>query len=151
MSLLTEQIMSCIGLALPPVRFEVSRNDIRKYAVATGQRQVRFLAGDEAPLMFLFSVLMPVLPLDQLRQDGHCPDNPLLPQLPLKRILAGGSRYKVHGRIYPGDVLVCRQSLVDIHEKQGSDGPLIFLVFENRFENEAGEPLVIEHLTRIAR
>lgn len=151
MSLLTAQIKACIGLALPPVRFEVSRQDIRKYAVATSQRQARFLAGDEAPLMFLFSVLMPVLPLDQLREDGHFPDNPLLPELPLKRILAGGSRYQVHQRIYPGDVLVCRQTLVDIHEKQGSDGPLIFLVFENRFENEAGEPLVIEQLTRIAR
>ena len=101
--------------------------------------------------MFLFSVLMPVLPLDQLREDGHFPDNALLPELPLKRILAGGSRYQVHRRIYPGDVLVCRQTVVDIHEKQGSDGTLIFLVFENRFESEAGEPLVIEHLTRIAR
>lgn len=151
MSLLTAEIKACIGLALPPVRFEVSRQDIRKYAVATGQRQARFLAGDEAPLMFLFSVLMPVLPLDQLRDDGHFPDNALLPELPLKRILAGGSRYQVHRRIYPGDVLVCRQTLVDIHEKQGSDGPLIFLVFENRFESEAGEPLVIEYLTRIAR
>lgn len=151
MSLLTAEIKACIGLALPPVRFEVSRHDIRKYAAATGQRQARFLAGDEAPLMFLFSVLMPVLPLDQLREDGHFPDNALLPELPLKRILAGGSRYQVHRRIYPGDVLVCRQTVVDIHEKQGSDGPLIFLVFENRFESEAGEPLVIEHLTRIAR
>ncbi|NWA66541.1 FAS1-like dehydratase domain-containing protein [Pseudomonas reactans] len=151
MSLLTAEIKACIGLALPPVRFEVSRQDIRKYAAATGQRQARFLAGDEAPLMFLFSVLMPVLPLDQLREDGHFPDNALLPELPLKRILAGGSRYQVHRRIYPGDVLVCRQTVVDIHEKQGSDGPLIFLVFENRFESEAGEPLVIEHLTRIAR
>lgn len=151
MSLLTAEITACIGQALAPVLFQVNRQDIRKYAVATGQRQARFLAGDEAPLMFLFSVLMPVLPLDHLREDGHFPDSPLLPELPLKRILAGGSRYEVHRRIYPGDVLVCRQTLVDIHEKQGAEGPLIFLVFENRFENEAGEPLVTEYLTRIAR
>ena len=58
MSLLTEQIMSCIGLALPPVRFEVSRNDIRKYAVATGQRQARFLAGDEAAVTAMVEALI---------------------------------------------------------------------------------------------
>lgn len=93
--------MGCIGLALPPVRFEVSRQDIRKYAVATGQRQARFLAGDEAPLMFLFSVLMPVLPLEQLREDGHFPDNPLLPELPLKRILAGAAATRCTGGFIP--------------------------------------------------
>ena len=48
-------------------------------------------------------------------------------------------------------MLLCRQTLVDIYQKQGADGPLIFLVFENRFETEAGEPVVTERLTRIAR
>ncbi|WP_325919591.1 FAS1-like dehydratase domain-containing protein [Pseudomonas frederiksbergensis] len=151
MSLITESIRSCIGAALPPVRFEVCRSDIRKYAVATGQRQARFLNGDEAPLMFLFGVLMPVLPLDQLLEDGRQPDNPLVPELPLKRIMAGGCQYQVHRRIRAGDVLVCRQTLVDIYEKEGAQGPLIFLVFENRFESEAGLLLVTERLTRIAR
>jgi 3-methylfumaryl-CoA hydratase len=151
MSLITESIKSCIGASLPPVRFEVNRNDIRKYAVATGQRQQRFLTGDEAPLMFLFGVLMPVLPLDELLTDGRQPDSPLIPELPLKRIMAGGSEYQVHGRIFAGDVLVCRQTLADIYEKQGAEGPLIFLVFENRFETESGSPLVTERLIRIAR
>ena len=151
MGLVTEAIRSQIGASLPPLRFEVSRNDIRKYAVASGQRLQRFLDGDEAPLLFLFSVLMPVLPLDQLLADGHKPDDALIPELPLKRIMAGGSEYAVHRGIYPGDVLLCQQTLVDIYEKQGAEGPLIFLVFENRFETEAGEPVVTERLTRIAR
>ena len=151
MSLITESIQRCIGASLPPLRFEVNRNDIRKYAVATGQRQQRFLSGDEAPLLFLFGVLMPVLPLDELLEDGRQPDSPLIPELPLKRIMAGGSEYQVHRRIFAGDVLICRQTLADIYEKQGAQGPLIFLVFENRFETEAGTPVVTERLIRIAR
>ncbi|TBU77146.1 FAS1-like dehydratase domain-containing protein [Phytopseudomonas daroniae] len=151
MGLLTAAIRSHIGASLPAVRFEVQRSDIRKYAVATGQQQARYLNGDEAPLLFLFSALMPVLPLDQLLADGHKPDDALIPELPLKRILAGGSEFEVHRAIRPGDVLLCRQTLVDIQEKQGSEGPLIFLLFENRFESEQGEPVVTERLTRIAR
>ena len=151
MGLLTTEMLSHIGATLPPVRFEVSRNDLRKYAVATGQRQARFINGDEAPLLFLFSLLMPVVPLDALLEDGHKPDDALVPELPLKRILAGGSAYQVHGKILAGEVLLFRQTLADMYEKQGSDGPLIFLVFENRFESVTGEPLVTERLTRIAR
>lgn len=151
MTLITQAIKNHVGASLPPLSFEVTRSDIRKYAIATGQQQTRFLQGDEAPLLFLFGVLMPVLPLDQLLADGHHPDSSLLPELPLKRIMAGGSQYEIHRQIFPGDVLVCRQTLTDIYEKQGSEGPLIFMVFENRFETEAGEPLVTEILTRIAR
>jgi 3-methylfumaryl-CoA hydratase len=151
MPLITDDMRSRIGSALPPFRFEINRNDVRKYAVATGQRQTRFLSGDEAPLLFLFSAMMPVLPLDALRADGHPPDNPLIPELPLKRIMAGGSEYEVRGRLRAGDVLYCTQKLVDIVEKQGSEGPLIFLVFENRFDDEAGNAVVTERLTRIAR
>ncbi|MDR5761426.1 MaoC family dehydratase N-terminal domain-containing protein [Caballeronia sp. LZ035] len=150
-SLITEDMRSRIGATLPPFRFEISRQDVRKYAVATGQRQARFLSGDEAPLLFLFSAMMPVLPLDALRADGHAPDNPLIPELPLKRIMAGGSEYEVRGRLRAGDVLHCTQTLVDLFEKQGSDGPLIFLVFENRFDDDSGHTVVIERLTRIAR
>jgi 3-methylfumaryl-CoA hydratase len=151
MGLLTDEIRSHIGATLPPERFEITRNDLRKYAVATGQRHARFINGDEAPLLFLFSLLMPVLPLEALLEDGHKPDSPLIPVLPLKRILAGGSEYQVHARIFPGDVVVLRQTLSDIYEKQGAEGPLIFLVFENRFESVSGLPLVTERLTRIAR
>jgi 3-methylfumaryl-CoA hydratase len=151
MSIVTDEIRSKIGASLPPFQFQINRNDVRKYAVATGQRQTRFLSGDEAPLLFLFSALMPVLPLDKLRPDGHVPDNPLIPELPLKRIMAGGSEFDVRGRLRAGDILTCTQTLVDIYEKQGAEGPLVFLVFENRFDNEKGESVVIERLTRIAR
>ncbi|SDV48733.1 FAS1-like dehydratase domain-containing protein [Chitinasiproducens palmae] len=151
MSVLTDEIRRQIGAQLPPFTFECSRQDIRKYAVATGQRAARFLSGDEAPLMFLFGAMMPVLPLDALLADGRQPDSPLIPDLPLKRIMAGGSEYQVHRRIMGGEMLVCKQSLADIFEKSGSEGPLIFLVFENRFETPDGEPVVTERLTRIAR
>ncbi|KAF1045542.1 FAS1-like dehydratase domain-containing protein [Xylophilus sp.] len=151
MALLTEDILRRKGASLQPLHFEVTRSDIRKYAVATGQREERFLRGDEAPLLFLFGALMPITPLAQLRADGHPPDDPLIPALPLERIMAGGSEYEVFGAIRPGDALTVRRTLKDIYEKEGSQGPLIFLVIENRFERAGGEAVAVERLTRIAR
>jgi hypothetical protein len=48
MTLLTEEHRRWIGHEDPPVTVEVSRRDIVKYAIATGQLQEKYLRGDEA-------------------------------------------------------------------------------------------------------
>ncbi|MEQ9123577.1 MAG: acyl dehydratase, partial [Alphaproteobacteria bacterium] len=57
--LVDEAARAWIGRSQPPVKVEVSRRDIQKYAVATEQRQQKYLDGDEAPPMFLFGLLRP--------------------------------------------------------------------------------------------
>lgn len=151
MNLLTPELKAAIGRQLPPVTAEVTRREICKYSAATGQRLQRFINGDEAPPMFLFGLFLPVLPREALKPDGLPPDTGLVPELPLKRVMAGGSEQRWHRGIFPGDVLVSRQTLVDLFEKQGSQGPLIFAVVENRVETEQGEPVMTERVTRIAR
>lgn len=151
MSLLTPELKAHIGRALPPVKAEVTRREIRKYAVATGQRLQRFLDGDEAPPMFLFGLFLPIVEREHLLPDGRQPDSSVVPELPLKRVMAGGTEATFYRGIYPGDVLVSTRKLVDLFEKQGSQGPLIFAVVENRVETEAGEPVMTEYVTRIAR
>lgn len=151
MTLLTPELKAAVGRQLPPLRADVTRREICKYSAATGQRLQRFLDGDEAPPMFLFGLFMPVLPRDQLKADGLPPDTGLVPELPLPRVMAGGTEQKWYRGIFPGDVLVSRQTLVDLFEKQGSQGPLIFAVVENRIETEQGDPVMTERVTRIAR
>ena len=148
--LVDEAARAWIGRSQPPVKVEVSRRDIQKYAVATEQRQQKYLDGDEAPPMFLFGLLRPIVPLDQLRPDGIAEDA-FLPDLPLKRIMAGGISMSFHRPIRPGDVLVATRTLADIQEKEGSTGPLIFISYKLRVETEAGELVVEETSTRIAR
>ncbi len=52
MSVLTPEVLEAIGRRSEPRREIVTRRDIRKYAVATGSRQRRYLDGDLAPPMF---------------------------------------------------------------------------------------------------
>jgi len=150
MGLISEEARRMIGASDPPVQVEINRRDIVKYAVSTEQVRKRYLSGDEAPPMFLFGVLRPVVPLDQLGPDGIASAS-LMPELPLKRVMAGGTKVRYFRPIKPGDVLVATRSLADMYEKSGSQGPLIFLVYKLDVRTEGGEPVAEETQTRIVR
>ena len=149
-SLLTDEIRSWVGRSDPPVRFEVSRRDIIKYAIATQQRAAKYLNGDEAPPMFLFGADRPLTPIEELGPDGLRTDT-LLPELPLKRVMAGGTRQQHFRPARPGDVLLITKTITNIYEKQGKSGPLIFVDYEIRVTTEDGEPVMTETMSRINR
>ena len=148
--LISEDARSWIGRSGEPQRIEINRSDLVKYAIATEQRQEKYLKGDEAPPMFMYGALRPLVPMDELGPDGISVDK-FLPELPLKRVMAGGTEMTFHRTVHPGDVIVATRSLSDIIEKQGSTGPLIFVVYDLQVETEAGELVMEERQTRILR
>ena len=150
-ALLTEEHRAWIGRAGAPIRVEVSRRDIQKYAVATEQTQQRYLDGDEAPPMFIFNLFAQPRPISELREDGLPRGSASVPKLPLGRVMAGGTEVRVHRRIRPGDVLTGTSAIVDMYEKQGAQGPLIFTVRELRVVDASGAPVFEERQTGIAR
>lgn len=150
MTMMTDEIRSWIGRADEPVRLEVSRRDITKYSIATEQRQEKYLRGDEAPPMFLFGADRPLAQINELGPDGLFNDG-LMPDLPLKRVMAGGIKQRYHRAIVPGDVLLMTRSITDIYEKQGSSGPLIFVVYDLTVTTEDGEPVMQQTQSRINR
>jgi len=149
-SLLTRELLANIGRKAPPRLELVTRKDIRKYAIATGQRLRKYLDGDEAPPMFHLALFWPVLESAKLSADGVAIDD-LLPEFPLKRAMAGGLKIVYHRTIRPGDVLLANRTLTNIWQKDGSSGPLIFYEIVMTVENERGEPVVTETTTRILR
>lgn len=148
--LVSAEARSWIGRSAPPQRIEINRSDIVKYAIATEQRAEKYLAGDVAPPMFMFGALRTLVPMDQLGPDG-IPEDGFIPDLPLKRVMAGGTKMRFHRAVKPGDVLVATRSLSAITEKQGSTGPLIFVTYDLRVESEDGELVMEEEQTRILR
>ena len=148
--LLSEQLLENIGRSSAPKTELVTRRDIRKYAVATGQRLKKFLDGDEAPPLFHIALFWEVVGYEKLNPDGVFIDA-LVPDFPLKRAMAGGVQLEFHKTIVPGDVLTARRTLTEIFEKSGSLGPLIFYVIVTEIKNEAGEAVLTEKATRIMR
>jgi len=147
---LDDRVLSGIGRQSPPQTELVSRRDIRKYAVATGQRLRKYLDGDEAPPLFHIALFWDVVELDELLADGLSVD-PLLPDFPLKRAMAGGWNIRYERPIYPGDVLVATRTLSNIYEKSGSSGPLIFYEITRDITTQSGERVLAETMTRILR
>jgi hydroxyacyl-ACP dehydratase HTD2-like protein with hotdog domain len=139
-----------IGRHTQPRRELVTRRDIRKYAIATGNRQRKYLDGDVAPPMFHVALFWDVPELDQLSPDGVSIDG-LLPKFPLDKAMAGGLHIEYLRDIHPGDWLTATRTLTDIYEKAGRSGPLIFYVTEMLVANDAGEPVIRETTTRILR
>ena len=148
--LLSPELLANIGRSSQPRQELVARREIRKYAIATSQRQRKFLDGDEAPPMFHLALFWDVVELDQLTPDGVSIDS-LLPRFPLERAMAGGLKIDYHRPIVAGDLLTATRTLTDIYEKQGSQGPLIFYEVVMEVVNESGEPVLTEKTTRILR
>lgn len=149
-SLLTPDITAALGKSAPPRHEVATRRDIRHYAMATRQSDPRYLSGDEAPPLYYTALFWPEAPLDELSPDGLVVDS-FLPPLPLKRIMAGGVRVSYTRPIRPGDELVATRTLRDLREKEGKTGPLIFVDVEMVIVTEAGEDVLREMTTRIAR
>ena len=149
-SLLSKELLANIGKQAPPRTEVVTRRDIRKYAIATGQRDPRFLAGDLAPPLYHVALFWDVVPLEELTPDGVSIDK-LLPKFPLERAMAGGLNIEYHRDIFPGDVLIANRTLTDIYEKQGRQGPLIFYEIIMEVSTEGGEKVLTEKTTRILR
>ncbi len=149
-NLLTPELLSHIGDTSPTKEEVVTRRDIRKYSIATGQRLRKYLDGDEAPPMFHVSLFWDVVELDQLSPDGVSIDS-LLPKFPLEKAMAGGLKIDYYLPIYAGDILFATRTLSDIYEKQGSSGPLIFYEVIMRVENKSGDTVLTEKTTRLLR
>jgi len=148
--LLSEDALAWIGRSDPPISVEVSRRDIVKYAISTEQVLEKYLSGDEAPPMFVAGLSREVVPLDELGPDGLAQAS-LVPDLPLKRVMAGGVEFDFHRTVHPGDILVFERSLSSLTEKQGRTGPLIFVTYTISCRTEAGEPVLDQKQTRILR
>lgn len=147
---LDPELLARIGSTSGPQTEIVTRRDIRKYAIATGQRLSRFLDGDEAPPTFHVALFWPVVPMDQLAPDGVALD-PMFPRVPGKRPMAGGLKIEYHRPIRPGDVLTSTRTLTNIYEKQGSSGSLVFIEVVMRIVDASGELVLTEKTTRIYR
>lgn len=159
-SLITEEARGMIGEEGEPITGEVYEKEIRRFCYAVGDLNPVYLDEEEAnlskhggivaPPMFYDIPTVQEFPLDGLKEDG-LPNTGL--RLPLKatRSMAGGKEVEFFKPMRPGDKITRVGRIVDIYEKRGRSGPLVFTVYENRFTNQDGELVAVERLTGISR
>ncbi|WP_029429900.1 MaoC family dehydratase N-terminal domain-containing protein [Blastococcus sp. URHD0036] len=88
---------------------------------------------------------------DGLFDMGRTPGLPLI-DLPVKRVLNGGSEARFHRLARVGDVITARSKYVDISERQGGDdNPMVFIRTETTYTNQHDDLLVVVTQTVIRR
>ncbi len=150
MSLLTPEMRAHVGRSRTPVMELATRREIRKYSIATRQRAAKYLEGVEAPPLFYVALFWDVVSLDRMTPDGISVD-PLLPELPFPRVMAGGIKTRYFQPIRCGDYLVAQRTLTDLYEKEGKSGPLCFYEVTLDVKTDHGAPVLVEKTTRILR
>jgi hydroxyacyl-ACP dehydratase HTD2-like protein with hotdog domain len=146
-SLITDEILSWIGRETPSWTIEVSRLDVQRFAVATDDLNPLYLDEEEAkqsvyggliaPPLFYMAPLTEPKPESELRHDGLPYEGKFpIPPTPLPRLMDGGTDIEFLQPIRVGDVLTGRSKIVDLYQKEGRSGPLIFVVRETTFTNQ---------------
>ncbi|MBI3757785.1 MAG: MaoC family dehydratase N-terminal domain-containing protein [Deltaproteobacteria bacterium] len=161
-SLITDEIRSWIGRETPPWTIEATKLDLKRFAVATDDLNPLYFdekyarnschGGIIAPPLFYMAPLTNPAPESELRPDGLPYEGKFpIPPTPLPRLMDGGTEIEFFLPIHAGDTLAGRSKIIDIYQKEGRTGPLIFVVRESRFTNQKGELVLIEKGASILR
>lgn len=164
-SLLTDEAKAFIGKEGSPVQgYPVAAHEIRRFCQAIDDLNPRYIDPEYAATTPAQGIVAPPLfvsipfsrfdvPLSELRKDGVpvTPEGSLMPPIRAERQLAGGIELEFFMDVRPGDVLTLHTKIVDIYERPGKSGPMVFIIQETTFTNQRHERVAVERMTRIAR
>ncbi|MCL6597886.1 MAG: MaoC family dehydratase N-terminal domain-containing protein [Alicyclobacillus macrosporangiidus] len=123
-----------IGKSSAPVRNEVEKGAIRKFAQAIGSTNPLYL-DEEYAASSRFGRLVAPPTFSRTFDYGTIPDL----DFPRAGLIHGEQAYEYFLPILAGDVLYCSMELADVVEKQGKSGRMTFVVFRHQVVNDRGE------------
>ena len=140
-----EMRQRAVGIVSKPAILEVEKGSVQRFAEAVGDanplwndeaaaRQSPY-GGIIAPPTFLRSVRLerPQLPFD----------------VPFKRLLDGGSEWEYFGPVRVGDRITAVSRIMDVSERSGRLGAMLFTVAETSYTNQLGELVATQRNTLI--
>jgi len=153
-----ERIKKLIGIESEPVLYEIDAGAIRLFAQSILDNDPLFFDEEYAQKTAHHGVIAPPTfyggatsirnttlndenlrqGIDELVSSGWIGVN-------------GGDDFELLIPIKPGDTLTCRSKIVDVTEKQGRSGNLIFVTNEKTFTNQDGKVALIRRTTGIYR
>jgi acyl dehydratase len=142
---------SSIGKEYPPYPVTVERGKIKEFARALGDGSPFYLDdavgaaspwGDViAPPTFGTTFRNEALGGQMLRDLG----------IDISRVLHGEQEFEVHRQLVPGETLLCRTKVLDIHEKTGRSGAMAFVIRETAVTDRTNEVVLTMRHTTVVR
>lgn len=163
-TLITDEARNMVGKEAPPIEgYPVSTHEIKRYAFAVNDTNP--LWTDEeyasrgpheeiiAPPLFFRVPFADDYSFNQLEPDGtpHPGLDPMHAPLRAERRMAGGEDIEFFQVVRPGDVLTVQRKIVDIYERTGRSGRLVFTIREQVYTNQRDEKVAVRRTTQISR
>ena len=144
-SVITPEMREAVGVDSEPATHEIEKGAIVRFAQAIGDDNPLF-TDEEAARGTRYGGL--IAPPTFLRSLERSP--PTLPfPSPYPDVLDGGSEWEYFEPVRPGDRITVTARVVDLTEKTGSLGNMLFVRMESRYANQAAEPVALQHGTYI--
>ena len=162
MGLITDEARAWAEQSLPDYEVDVGRTDIQRFARAIGETDPIYFdvaaarsAGHPdlvAPAYFPYVIRNQAAHLvdrERLAPDGSARGD--VPPLPTTRAMAGETEIELGPPIHAGDTITLEKRIMDLFEKEGRSGTLVFVKTEFTFRNQHGDAVFTERFTRIYR
>ena len=110
----------------------------------------RPVPGTPLPYLWHWLYFLPLARQSEIGTDGHPKRGGFMPPVPLPRRMWAGSDFKFHAPICVGDELSRTSTILDVKEKSGRTGSLIFVkvrheIRRNISGNDAADVALTEH------
>ena len=118
-----DKIKTRIGVDGPEVTAAVEAGHVTRFAEAIGDPNPRWTK--EAPPTFLVALAPVSVHMSDAEEFGT-------------GWLNGGNRFEYFAPVLIGDQITAKGRVVDVYDKAGSSGNLLFIVFETDYTNQRG-------------
>jgi len=137
-SVITPELKALIGKESPPTSWLVDQSSIVEFAQALDDPNPLWNDEKEARKSRFGGLIAPPTFPAYLRNDQM---HKMLFELPtpLKRVLNGGNEIEWYQPIRPGDRITVTGKLIDLREREGAMGRMLFVISESTYANQFGE------------
>ena len=133
-SIITDEIRSAIGLESIPVTYDIERHAIERFAYAVGDPNPLYFDDAAAKESSHSDLIAPPTFFRSLLPGDYPTPFPE----PFAHILDGGSSYKYLEPVRVGDQITVVRKIIDLFEKHGSIGAMLFKIAEISYVNHLG-------------
>ena len=142
---LSDDILSFIGLESIPVTYDIERHAVERFACAIGDPNPLYSNDEIASESFYGGLIAPPTFFRSLL-PGEYPEP--YPE-PFAHILDGGSKYRFFEPVMVGDQITVVRKITDLYEKSGRMGTMLFKISEISYTGQDGTLKAIQTTTTI--
>ncbi len=149
-SLIPKEALAMIGRQVGPGEpSSVEKEAIRRFSEAIIEDASKFFEGEQRrPGVSQRAVAPLTFPLYNCRSGI---DRDFTIPLPVPRRIRGSDEFQFLAPVHSGDEIRATTKILDIYEREGGTGKMVFIVTETIYVNQKGETVMVNRATVIRR